>query len=181
MTRTCLNWSEAFSGTDGSCEDPGHVFEAVRTPIFGPFPDGSSVTYTCNDGYKGGGQRTCQADGKWTEKPECFEIGKNLRLTLQRLFCRLSGLFAIQPPICFVLFRGLFHVKKPFQISLNSTFFAKSTQLAQFDKTSDACQCMKLVNLRGTANTESSAAHPVEHQTHILGRFCTHQCFVQGL
>ena len=47
-------------------------------------------------------------------------------------------------------------------------FVVKLTQLAQFDKTSDACQCMKLVNVWGTACTESSAAYLAEHHTYIL-------------
>ena len=47
--------------------------------------------------------------------------------------------------------------------------------VAQFDKTSDACQFMKLVNVWGTASTESSVAYLVEHQAWVpaLPMFCS--------
>ena len=55
--------------------------------------------------------------------------------------------------------------------------FVKLTQLAEYDKTSHACQWMTLVNVWGTASTECSVAYLVEHQTYNPG-FYSHQSFV---
>ena len=58
--------------------------------------------------------------------------------------------------------------------SLIQPFVVKLTQLAQFDKTSDICQCMKLVNVSGTASTENSVDYLVQHQPYNPGppMFC---------
>ena len=52
------------------------------------------------------------------------------------------------------------------ELSLNSTFFVKLTQLAQFNKTSHAWWYMELVIVWGSGGTESSVAYLVEHQTY---------------
>ena len=46
-------------------------------------------------------------------------------------------------------------------------FVIKLIQFTQFDKTNDAYQSMKLVNVWGTTNRESFVAFLVEHQTYI--------------
>ena len=51
-------------------------------------------------------------------------------------------------------------------------FGAKLTELVQFDKTNDACLCIKLVNVWDTASTEISVAYLVEHQP-TPPMFCT--------
>ena len=53
-----------------TCDDPGHVTDAVRTGSAAPFPVGSAVTYMCNTGF-GGGDSVCQEDGRWTRRPTC--------------------------------------------------------------------------------------------------------------
>ena len=61
---------------------------------------------------------------------------------------------------------GWGHIIRVF--SLIQPFVIELTQLAQFGKTSDACQYMKLLNVRSTGNTEGSVAYLVEHQIYIL-------------
>ena len=51
------------------CGDPGNVVNAVRTGT--NFGFGGTVQYVCNRCYTGGGTITCQANQRWTARPEC--------------------------------------------------------------------------------------------------------------
>ena len=62
------------------CRDPGTVDNAERSPAYSSlklyffvvnFREDDTVTFTCNDGYHGGGTITCLNNSLWTPKPTC--------------------------------------------------------------------------------------------------------------
>ncbi len=53
----------------GVCPEPGGVPFSMRSSSNGPYNPGDQVTYRCYIG--GGGTRTCQSNGVWTQKPTC--------------------------------------------------------------------------------------------------------------
>ena len=48
-----------------TCKDPGEITHGKRIPLKGPYPCGTSVTYTCEDGYEmqGNGTLLCGEQG----------------------------------------------------------------------------------------------------------------------
>ena len=86
---TCKN--DSYVG-NVYCGDPGQLQNALRSARTGPhpafkffnepepFPVGSQVTYSCKDGFNGGGSRLCQANGQWTPRPTCISTGNNFNV-----------------------------------------------------------------------------------------------------
>ena len=66
---------------DGACGKPGIVPNSKREGDV--FTVGSTITFTCNTGYTGGGTITCQNNTRWTTLPTC--VGKNTTFIIQIL------------------------------------------------------------------------------------------------
>ena len=62
---------------DADCPDPGQVDNAVRNGKTAPYPIGTVMVYTCNTGYSGGGNITCQSNARWTSSPICHGMNFN--------------------------------------------------------------------------------------------------------
>ena len=78
LGKTPLLYIFSHCAAAGACDHPGwwtsHIVQSGG-PFFGPYPSGTVVSYTCHNGYSGGGSIICQSDGRWSHKPIC--IGTN--------------------------------------------------------------------------------------------------------
>ncbi len=66
-----LNWFFLDTYFSDHCPEPGGLSHAVRSGDVYPYEAGSTITYTCNDCYDGGGDIECQRNGFWTMKTDC--------------------------------------------------------------------------------------------------------------
>ena len=83
---TCLSsgqWSETVPICVPDCSDPGTPDHGSRSPVYGPYNNGTTVSFLCNDGYKLNNVSSIMCvSGQWNGNvPQCIS---ELRLNL---FC----------------------------------------------------------------------------------------------
>ena len=85
---TCLSsgqWSQSVPICVPDCSDPGIPDHGSRSPVVGPYINGTTVSFLCNDGYKLNGESSIMCvSGQWSGNvPQCISELTNVSLFIR--------------------------------------------------------------------------------------------------